>query len=133
MIVIPEPATDVAVLKLIETWIGHLAEAEYADACALLLRDRDNTDWSPTLLAEVLDGYAKLEGRGRVTPVSTARQTDYQPDQDVDWWVDEKGSFAGDVHHSLPFNGVWSDVTALFNIRRVSKGFALELDDIHVL
>jgi hypothetical protein len=132
MIVIPEPATDTAVLKVIETWIAHLANANYADACALLLRDPDNTDWSPALLAEVLDGYAKLEGRGRVTPLASAKATKTQPDQDVDWWVGEKGSFAGDVHHSLPLNGVWSDITALFNIRRVPKGFALELDDIGV-
>ena len=133
MIVVPAPAKEADILKIVETWIELLAERNYEAACGLLMRGGDGQDWPPALVAEVLDGYAKLEGRGRVTPVAGARVSDYRPYQEVDWWEDEKGAFAGDVHYSVPFEGVWSDVTAMFDIRRVPGGFALELDDIHVL
>ncbi len=133
MIVIPAPARDDALFSVIETWVGLLADGNYRQACGLLWNDPDQPNWTAALLAEVFDGYAKLEGRGRVTRVADARVTDYAPDLEVDWWVGETGQFAGDVHYSLPFDGVWSNVMAMFNICRVPGGFALELDDIHVL
>ena len=133
MIVVQAPAADEDILKVVERWIALIAEHRYDEACALLIHDEANQNWSAPMLAEVFRGYEALEGRGQVTPVATAREEDYRPDQDVDWWVEETGPFAGDIHYSLPLNGVWSDLTAMFNIRRVQNGFALELDDIHVL
>jgi hypothetical protein len=133
MIVVPAPAKDADILKVVETWIDLLAARQYKEAAGLLMHDAANQNWTPALLAEVLDGYQKLEGRGPVTPVAGAETKGYEPYRDVDFWEDEKGSFAGDLHYSLPLGGVWSDVTALFNIRRVKGGYALELDDIHVL
>lgn len=133
MTVVPAPARDADILKVVETWIDLLAAKQYAEAASLLMHDPAGPNWTPALLAEVLGGYQKLEGRGPVTPVASARADGYEPYRDIDFWEDEKGSFAGDLHYSLPLGGVWSDVTALFNIRRVKGGFALELDDIHVL
>lgn len=39
----------------------------------------------------------------------------------------------GMVEYDLPINGVWSDLTAIFWLRRMPDGLALELYDIHIL
>jgi len=39
----------------------------------------------------------------------------------------------GQVWFDLPLNGVWSDLTATFDIKLDGEALYLELDDIHVL
>jgi hypothetical protein len=126
-------------LSVVREWVDLLAVGDYAQAQALLVRDGAERDWSPELVAKLIASYELPPGassaeESRVTPVSDARVFDVRPCHSVSRWdAGGRPGVIGDVHFDLPINGVWSDLTAIFWLRQVADGLALELFDIHVL
>ena len=59
-----------------------------------------------------------------------------KPFHGVEWYGDDTNKpaeYLGMAAFTLPLNGQWSDVTAMFDIVEDDGGLVLELDDIHVL
>ena len=138
MIVLPYDASDEAILALVERWVDALATRDYAGAAAMLTQDGNERDWPPSLVDEVISGYEAPGGPSpsRVTPRAAARQElTTGPSVEVTRWVRPRArpEVAGTVEYDLPLNGTWSDLTAIFWIRRLPQGLALELYDIHIL
>lgn len=138
MLVISGAAKDRDILAIVERWIGLLAAGQSADAMALLKTTGAERDWSPELVMDLIASYEPAigdwDGTSLITPVETARTEDVKPNPHVDRWPqpNPRGAW-GDVHYDLPINGVWSDLTAMFRVREVPGGLALELYDVHVL
>jgi hypothetical protein len=130
--------TDEDVLSLATKWVNLLAQAEFEQAQGLLVTSSEGI-WTPTLVKAVIAAYELPPRAGdnsptsRVTPPHAARVVDYRPDRDVTWFPDGSDQNAGMVHYSLPINGIWSDLTAIFRIHRQANGVALDLEDVHVL
>lgn len=139
MVTLPLDASDAEVLAVVRRWVDLLAAGQYAQAQALLLRDGAERDWPPELVAEVIAAYEPPSGASsgavsHVTPVGQAQVLDLRPHHEVARWeAGGRPGVVGDVHFDLPMNGAWSDLTAIFWLRRVAEGMALELFDIHVL
>jgi hypothetical protein len=108
---------------------------------ALLSQGERYAFWTPALVEELISSYGPPEGgdddsTSRVTTPGSAQVYDIKPDHLVDWYGPEskaEGDVVGVVHFDLPINGIWSDLTAIFNIKKWCDSLSLELEDIHVL
>lgn len=125
-------------MEFVEKWIELLSYGQYREAYNQLSQP-SNDIWSPQLLEEVTTAYELSPSAGdpsetsRVTSVAAARVVDCRPYQDVDWYAGNPDSNAGMVHYSLPINGIWSDLTAIFRILRIDDAVVLQLEDVHVM
>ena len=135
MKVLPANASDETILNRVREWVNLLAADRVEEALALLSAEDAERDWPPDRVREAIAGYElEPDVLSAVTPVETARAEDIQPSHTVDRWEHEsRPGVVGDVAFDLPVNGVWSDLTALFWIKQVPEGLALELYDIHIL
>ncbi len=126
------------VLETVTHWILLLSQEKYDKSFGLLEND-PNSELSPSVIKEIITSYELSpqacddSNFSIVTPVETAKVVDYRPDQEVDWYEDNPDDNFGMVHHSLPINGIWSDLTAIFRLHRKKGGVALMLEDIHVM
>jgi len=139
MITLPVSATDADIFAVVQRWVDLLADGDFGQAQSLLMRDGAEREWTPQVVADLIESYelppaVRSVGKSRVTPIGEASVFDIQPRPSVSRWVaDGRPGVVGDVHFDLPINGVWSDLTAIFLLRQVAGGIALELFDIHVL
>ena len=139
MITLPANASDNEILYVVRRWVDLLANGEFDEAQALLIRDGAERDWPPELVAELIISYelppaVDTGEKARVTKIGDARVADIHPHPFVARWEKSgRPGVIGDVHFDLPINGIWSDLTAIFFLRQVAEGLALELFDIHVL
>jgi hypothetical protein len=107
----------------VQRWAEALAQGDYDGAARLLNRDGNEGDWPPALVREAIESYAP----GPSPPLTAYR--------DVTRWAESpsRPEVVGSVHYDLTIDGVLSDLTAIFWLRRVAGGLELELHDIHVL
>lgn len=138
MIVLPPDAPDEAILAAVHQWVDALAGRDYVGASTLLTPTGNERDWPPRLVEEVISRYEAPGGSSpsRVTsPTSATLDPDVVPRREVTRWPQPRARLevAGTVEYDLPINEVWSDLTAIFWLRRLPDGLALELYDIHVL
>jgi len=127
-----------AALDFVEAWVNLLSESRYEDAFNMLYVPSDNS-WSPSLIEEITTSYELPPAAGddsdtsHVTPVATAKVVDYRPDKEVEWYEGNPDSNLGMIHYSLPINGIWSDLTAIFRLLRSKGEVGVALEDIHVM
>ena len=139
MIIFPTNVSDGEILTTVGRWVDLLANGDYLQAQSLLMHDGAERNWPPESVAGLIGSYelppaVHTGERSRVTPVAEARVADIQPRPSVSRWDSSgRSGVVGDVHFDLPINGVWSDLTAIFFLRQVPGGIALELFDVHVL
>ena len=138
MIVLPLDAPDDAILAVVRQWVDAVAAGESVRAATLLTETGNERQWPPDLVDDVISRYEAFGGTlpSRVTSPSAARRDpSYAPNADVVRWPRPRArpDVVGTVEFDLPINGVWSDLTAIFWLRRLPEGLALELYDIHVL
>jgi hypothetical protein len=139
MITFPTNATDDEILAVVCRWVDLLADGDYDRAQSLLLAEGTEREWPPQLVENLIGSYELPPRAGdnqesRVTSVDKARVFDIEPRPSVSRWnKSPRAGVLGDVHFDLPINGIWSDLTAIFFLRQVTGGMALELFDIHVL
>jgi hypothetical protein len=140
MHVLPE-RTDQAVRSAIERWVGLLVEQRFEEALAMLV---PSEQWTPELLGNVIRNYGFVEPRedGRRFSVTAPAATPEGGDSrfEVTWLerpvrnrLDFAPDLLGHARYDLPLDGVWSDVTATFDILDLPEGAALALDDVHVM
>lgn len=115
-----------------------LAAQDYVGAAALLTPAGNERDWPPPLVEEVISAYEASGGISpfRVTsPTSATEEAGAARHSHVTRWPQPRAraEVLGTVEYDLPTNGVWSGLTAIFWLRRMPEGLALELYDIHIL
>ena len=139
MIIVPLSASDKAILAVIHRWVDALAAQDYVGAAALLTPADNERDWPPSLVEEVISAYKAPGGPSlsRVTSPTSAMQEAGSAalHAEVTRWPQPRArrDVVGMVEYNLPLNGVWSDLTAIFWLRSLPDGLALELYDIHIL
>jgi hypothetical protein len=141
MEILPAAASDQMILDLVGRWVTALSAGEFRAAAELLTVDGNERDWPVTLVQEVIESYESEEtgdGPARVTALASAREASappLDPRVRVARWPTPRArpEVAGTVECDLPINGIWSDLTAIFWLRRVPGGLALELYDLHIL
>jgi hypothetical protein len=110
--------------RLVLRWFAALSNGD--DAAALGMIDEANsygTHWTSDSIRAVYSDYG-------ATQVSHPDKTTGKPHTSLLEFSDGSG-FAYD--HDVPLDGVWSDLTAQFEFLRRSAGYAVVLQDLHVL
>jgi hypothetical protein len=136
--VLPLDASEEAVLALVHQWVDALAARDYVGAATLLTQAGNERDWPPSLVEETITRYEApgWASPSRVTsPAAALQELPAAPRSEVTRWAQPRArpEVLGTVEYDLPINGVWSDLTAIFWLRRLPGGLALELYDIHIL
>ena len=129
---LPAAPGDTQILDLIDAWIADLARGDYACAHARTAHDA-YYGWTPALLRAVIEGYGSPEPYAdgtvyRVTPAALASGTPQERCVERQ----DGGAALAEARHSLPLNGVWSDLTATFRVESTALGSRLVLQEIHV-
>lgn len=138
MIRLPRNATDEQILDAVRAWVELLAQERYKEAFEML-RYHPADPWLPELIRAVVTNYGFIEPRedGAKFKVTSLKDNPAGNDfRDVQWYGDDPNrpaEYLGMATFTLPLNGEWSDVTAMFGIVEEDGGLVLELDDIHVL
>ena len=137
MLLIPLQPTDAKILSVVEAWVDVLANGQFESALAIV---EHNPVRTASELKELIEGYGRMPPHGhvstRITPPRAAIVADISPSHHVTWFgphPDRAVELEAFVTYDLPVNGVWSDLTALFWLKRISHGYVLQLEDIHVL
>jgi hypothetical protein len=147
-------ASDEEIRNLVVEWHELLAQRRYAEALELLPHSSEETDWTPELLDEVIQGYGVIGG-DRETLDFLLKHHGVQrfeittlvgrPDRDeiiARISVDRENlygldpvEYLGMVHFDdVPLSGFRSDLTARFQIKRIgSDRLTLEFLDLHVM
>ena len=138
MVILAHDSSDEAIIALVQRWVNTLAAGDYVGAATLLTQAGNERDWPPSLVEEVISRYeaAGAPSPSRVTsPATATRQLPAAPHAEVTRWPRPRArpEVVGTVEYDLPVNGIWSDLTAIFWLRRLPTGLALELYDIHIL
>lgn len=134
---LPENASNEDILNVIQEWVELLAADNFGAACAMLQNSPD-APWTPDFLRRWISNYGwhdpmKDGSTYHVTSCQSAVgwETHYQIVNQSN--PPNASGFTGDVMYTLPLNGEWSDLTALFSIFSREGFLVLQLDDIHVL
>ncbi|MGK5037592.1 hypothetical protein [Janthinobacterium sp. LB3P118] len=132
---LPAAPSDSHILAIIDAWIADLARGDYACAHARTAHDA-YYGWTSALLRAVIEGYGSPEPYAdgsvyRVTPATLASGAPQE--RCVERPTGQDGGAAlAEARHSLPLNGVWSDLTATFRVEHAAPGVRLVLQEIHV-
>jgi hypothetical protein len=125
MIAIPKTEAQDAFSEFIHRWFRLLAEDRLDEAIAEL--DEPNSYGLRWNREQILGSLHSYDYAAKATEPSLA----------VGRAVSSFGEFAdGSGHwldHAVPLNGEWSDLTAQFEFKRRPEGFAVILQDLHVL
>ncbi|MDQ3755574.1 MAG: hypothetical protein M3371_12690 [Acidobacteriota bacterium] len=138
MIRLPRNATDEQILDVVCTWVELLAQEKYEEAFQML-RYHSAEHWSPELIKTVISNYGFIEPleHGAIFKVTSLKDDpEGQAFHEVEWYGDDPNrpaEYLGMAAFTLPLNGEWCDVTAMFDIVEEDGALVLELDDIHVL
>ena len=138
MITFDEIDDDRVIFSAIERWIETLANGHYSEAFRMVYTQPEG-HWSAELLKAVLENYGVEERRadGRtfsVTKTTSAKVSDLEPRWEIDRYDEEQDGEVAEVIADLPLNGFWSDLTALFGLKKLPDGkYTLELVRVDVL
>lgn len=129
---LPAAPSDTRILDIIDAWIADLARGDYACAHARTAHDA-YYGWTPALLRAVIEGYGSPEPYAdgsvyRVTPAALASGAPQERCVERQ----DGGAALAEARHSLPLNGVWSDLTATLRVESTALGARLVLQEIHV-
>ncbi|MBC6988181.1 hypothetical protein [Hymenobacter sp. BT491] len=136
-------ASDEDLLNAVRDWVRLLAAEEYEEALRYTYQD-PYFEWTPDLIRDVIYGYGfPVLDEGdevyKVTSLETAVETNggLGPRAEVDFHMPRKHRISNtlivaEIWFGLPLNGVWSDVTATFNVLFMEECVSLELQEIHV-
>lgn len=127
---IPENASDAAILVAVDHWTA-LLEAEQYEAAFDAMEHDAGQGWTPDLIRQVITQYGDAEPGQKVTV--NGKPTDITQRKSVCRFARNKNGYIGHVWYDLNINGFASDLTATFGIREVAGGLALVLEDIHVM
>lgn len=139
-VLLSKSASDSEFLKVATDWLNLISEGKYQDAFALTLHDPYYL-WSPDLIEKTVKGYGLPEPHpsGKVfLPTPPSSTTGNPPDRWVERYSDAipakfaDGEIIGELMHTVPLDGQWSDLTVTFALVRVSDGISLCLNEIHV-
>jgi hypothetical protein len=129
-----------AVRQLVANWVDDLANQNYTAACKKIKNPQD-LQWTPELLETIISNYGSLDERADKTKYVVTKWDEskidpmdgIQPIFDV-VLQQGVGEVVGYVWIDLPLNGLFSDLTAVFNILRSTdeRGWELEMGDIRV-
>ena len=94
------------------------------------IQDPDEAKWAwldvVTYWRHKLENVGKPKVEHRITDWRTAIVVDTPPTHDVNREINE-------VWFDLPLDGIWSDLTATFDIWKLDKCIVLQLEQIHVM
>jgi hypothetical protein len=103
---------------------------DYAAAYAYTDHIRE-IPWTPDLVRQVLKSYGDAREDQRVTVAGVP--SDVSQRKQVDRWEANRYGEVGEIWYDLNIDGIASDLTATFRVVRVPGGFAVRLNDIHVM
>lgn len=132
--------SDEDILDAVRTWVRLLAAERYEEAYQYTYQD-PYFEWSPEMIKSVVYGYGLPYEDGeevfKVTPLELAVESNGAPYAEVFFHMPRKHRIdqalvVAEIWFALPLNGVWSDLTATFNVLFMPECVSLELQEIHV-
>jgi len=136
MILINPNSPHDAILEFVKNWMRLLAEHRTDDACALI--DEPNSygiEWTSVRIWQIVNETFSPDTRFyTVHPegpiISDPFEIDAQSEAEV---IELEGGRGYAFDYALPLNGEWSDLSAQFEFYKRSDGYAVVLNDLHVL
>ena len=139
MRILPADSTDDLILGVVREWVAMLSSGDYVGAYQMMGHE-DRYGWSPDLIRKVIEGYGspKPHRSGHKFRVSTVDHASGKPayrkverfSEPIDLGDDVIA--IADVLHDLPLDGMWSDLTARFQVQTCGNDMILVLEEIHV-
>jgi hypothetical protein len=131
---LPSDSDDATIVAAIEEWVDFLANGKLDEATAWLYQPPHTTQpMTAELIDQLIVDYwwdaPPAGGRHRVTQRESAAGGGPRTSI-VRLTADPT---AGSVYYALPVDGKWSDLTAIFEFRRLDDATVISLDDLHVL
>lgn len=151
MRILPTDAKDAEIRDVLAAWTELMAQERYKEALELIPYDTlhyyEDNEWTPELLASVVYGYG-VAGHTReeilkdfgclykVTSLKDMADKDRILDSiDINYdckWL--KGSDIAEIWYDVPLNGVQSDLTGRFLLRKTDdRHMTLIFEDLHVM
>ncbi|WP_324672036.1 hypothetical protein [Hymenobacter sp. GOD-10R] len=135
-------ASDEDLLDAVRAWVRLLASERYDEAYQYTYQD-PYFEWSPDLIKSMIYGYGLpyIDGEEvfKVTPIALAVENGSSPRAEVFFHMPRKHRIdqtlvvvVAEIWFDLPLNGVWSDLTATFDVLFIPDCVSLELQEIHV-
>ena len=139
MIELKVDCSDEEVFEAVRIWVNILAEEDYQRAFDMVYIPH-GSHWNIDLLKAVITGYGNPTPKDdspsyKVTQTSSARVESVKPRWEIDR-CEETPQTDGEVAEvvaDLPLNGVWTDLTAVFELHKLGDHCVLELLRIDVL
>jgi len=127
------------VIKFVKDWLKLLSEDRLEEACALLEplpATSGDKNWTPALLKRIVvetfpptSHFSSIHPEG---PIFTdPYELEPQANREVVGEFNDNGGYWFDC--DMPLNHKWSDLTALFEFRKTPNGYAVILEDLHVM
>lgn len=130
------------ILSFVKSWLKLLSDGKLAEACAQIDEPFHNdVVWTPKLIMQVLNDTFILESRFyRYHPEGPIFTNPYELEEqtrELNDWL-ESGLDPGNdgvyyFGYSVPLNGEWSDLSALFEFRKRNGSYSVVLQDLHVM
>ncbi len=151
MRILPIDAKDAEIRDVLAAWTELMAQERYKEALELIPYDTlhyyEDNEWTPELLASVVYGYG-VAGHTReeilkdfgclykVTSLKDMADKDRILDSiDINYdckWL--KGNDIAEIWYDVPLNGVQSDLTGRFLLRKTDdRHMTLIFEDLHVM
>ena len=133
-------ASDEDILDAVRAWVRLLAAERYEEAYQYTYQD-PYFEWSPDLIKDVIYRYGLpyIDGEEvfKVTPLELAVENNGAPHAEIFFHMPRKHRITetlvvAEIWFDLPLNGVWSDLTATFNVLFMPDCVSLELQEIHM-
>jgi hypothetical protein len=132
-----ESLDDIDIRKGIRGWLKLLAKKQFSEA-ADYLTPLPESAYSGELIRDHIGQYSPeyreasaLERERHIPEVTDPDLIDLEKER-LDIYPVADGTYVA-VEYDLPLDGVWSDLTAIFELYPVPGGWSLGLYDLHVM
>jgi hypothetical protein len=126
-----KPVTEI--LDFVKKWFKLLADDKLEEGCAMLLPNSYGIVWTPDLIKQTMNEiYSPDTWFYHYHPEGPIFSDPYDlGKQRFEEAIETPDGYAFD--YDVPLNGEWSDLTAQFQFIKQPNGYAVVLEDLHIM
>lgn len=136
MIDISPQAPSQSIVAFVKGWMKLLAEGRFEEACAMIDQPHGyGITWTPGLIRQTVNATCSPETTFyQFHPEGPIFTNPFELEEQREIKVVKYDDGSGyTFNYDVPLNGQWSDLTARFEFLKRANGYAVVLQDLHVL
>jgi hypothetical protein len=116
-------------------WLHLLSEDKLEEACAQIDQPGWDGSWTPEKVVKIVNETFHPETQFyRIHPEGPRFTSPYDlPEEKRSTAVFDLDDGSFSIEQSIPLNGEWSDLSAIFEFRRTPDGYRVALEDLYIL